>query len=101
MTYLRKIAVEIQEEVGRDAPSDSDTTVLFDLYALLALTLGARTTPRDVHHAWVVWMLVRGEVHQSMVPYDELPRVVQAEDDPFVRAIRVVANRRQSGGMEV
>ena len=68
MTYLREIAAEIQREVGRDGLPDTDTTALFDLYALLALTVGANTTPRDVHHAWVVWMLFRGEAHGSMVP---------------------------------
>jgi len=98
VTYLREIAAEIQEEVGRVALPDLDTTVLFDLYALLALTLGADTTPRDVHHAWVAWMLSRGETHESMVPFEALPPAVRAEDVPFARAIGVVAVRRRSRG---
>jgi hypothetical protein len=39
-------------------------------------------------------MSSRGEHHESMRPFDELPQNTQAEDSPFVLAIRRVASRR-------
>jgi hypothetical protein len=38
-------------------------------------------------------MEMRGEQHESMVPFHELAESVQAEDVPFVEAIRAVAAR--------
>ncbi|MGH2739854.1 MAG: DUF7701 domain-containing protein [Actinomycetota bacterium] len=42
-------------------------------------------------------MLTRGEEHESMVPYKDLPESTRREDDPYVRAIRLVAQRLDKG----
>ena len=81
-----------------DRLPSGDTDLLFDLYAAVALIRGVDTTRRDVHDAWVAWMLAEGEQHPSMVPFEDLPPEVQAEDEPFVRAIRTVASRRGTRG---
>lgn len=91
MTYLDEIAERIRDEIPPDARPDEDALDLFRLYALLALSKGAATSLADVHDAWVAWMLVRGRTHSSMVPFEDLPADVQAEDAPFADAIRRVA----------
>jgi len=95
MSYLRRVADEIRAQLPRKAvPADSED--LFLVYALLALVKGDSVTAEDVHNAWVAWMEMRKETHESMVPFGELPRIIRAEDDPFVTAIRAVASRHRA-----
>lgn len=96
MTYLRPIADEIAAEAD-EHDLDEGRRHLFLMYAVLALVRGQAVDQRDVHHAWVAWMAIRGERHRSMVPFEELSPSVQAEDDPFVEAIRRVAARLSDG----
>ena len=70
---------------------------LFLLYAVLLLAKGEDVTREDVHNAWVAWMEFNGEEHKSMVPFTELPPDTQAEDSPFVIAIRSVARKLTPG----
>jgi hypothetical protein len=98
VTYLRDIAGAIRDEIEIDRLPTGDTDLLFDLYAAVALIRGGDTTRRDVHNVWVAWMLGEGEHHPSMVPFEDLPPEVQAEDEPFVHAIRTVASRRSTRG---
>lgn len=70
-------------------PDDAeDLRGLFRLYALLAFCKGEAVSASDVHDAWVVWMLDRGEEHESLVPFEALSADVKREDAPFVEAIR-------------
>ena len=92
-TYLERLADEVAKEVPASKLPDEDTRELFLLYGLLARCKGAATARHDVHDAWVAWMVLRGETHPAMVPFDELPSSVQAEDSPFVEAIRRVSAR--------
>ena len=94
MTYLRLLADEIREVVPIDALPDGDTLELFLAYAVLLLAKGEAVTSEDVHNAWVAWMVGRREQHESMVPFAELPIETQAQDSPFVLAIRTIARRR-------
>jgi hypothetical protein len=97
MTYLDEIAADIQNAVPRDALPDEDTTGLFLSYAVLLLAKGEGVTREDVHNAWVAWMVSKGEgaeSHESTVPFSALPPETQAEDSPFVIAIRTVAHAR-------
>lgn len=88
----------LAESIRRSTPSTllpdgaNDLQRLFRLYALLGLTKGANVTTRDVHDAWAVWMLERGEDHESLVPFDQLSASVQAEDQPFADAIRAAVS---------
>jgi hypothetical protein len=98
VTYLDDVAADIRNAVAADALPDEDTTGLFLSYAVLLLAKGEGVTREDVHNAWVAWMASKGEgdeSHESMVPFSELPPETQAEDSPFVIAIRTVARARR------
>ena len=88
MSYLIRDAERIRACVpaGTEMPDDSDD--LFLLYAVLLRVKGTAVTERDVHEAWVAWMELRGQQHDSMRPFQELTADVRAEDTPFVLAIR-------------
>jgi len=93
MTYLDAVAAEIRSAVPPEALPDEDTSSLFRIYAVLLLAKGEDVTREDVHNAWVAWMLGKGEAHESMVPFAELSAETQAEDSPFMVAVRTVARR--------
>jgi hypothetical protein len=94
VTYVDRVAAEIERAVPPDLPlPEGDLTPVFRLYALLALVKGTEVTTEDVHNAWSVWMLDRDPSHRSLKPFDELDEEVQSYDEPFVRAIRDVAER--------
>ena len=92
MNYLRRIADEIAHVAG-ESDLDEGRRRLFLLYAVLALVCGQGVERRDVHHAWVAWKILQGEEHSSMVPFEDLSADIQAEDEPFVAAIRRVSAR--------
>lgn len=98
MNYLELLAREILQAVPVDALPDDDTSTLFLIYAVVLLARGGDTGRDDVHNAWVAWMTIKGLQHNSMVPFAELPSDTQAEDSPFVIAIRTVAHLRNSRG---
>jgi len=92
VNYIETIAHQIREQLPGDAVPDDDAQPLLLLYALLALTKGERVSARDVHDAWSTWMTIRGEDdHDSVVEFDSLSRGTKHLDDPYVRAIRHVA----------
>lgn len=94
-TYIDVMADAIRQHTPPDLlPDDADEPrALFRLYALLALVRGEAVTTREVHDAWSVWMLERGKEHESVVPFESLDADVQAEDEPFVAAIRAAVAR--------
>jgi hypothetical protein len=94
MTYLDVLADEIRRAVPSDALPNEDTSSLFRMYAVLLLAKGQEVAREDVHNAWVAWMLDRGETHESLVPFAELSAETQAEDSPFMVAVRSVARQR-------
>lgn len=93
MNYIDRIAEAIRHEVSPSKLPDEDTAPLFRLYAVLALAKGTGTTLRDVHNAWSAWMIGSDPNHESIRPFNELSPEVQAEDEPYVNAIRTVAGR--------
>jgi len=88
ITYVDELAERIRLEVDLDALPAGDTRLLFLMYAVLGRAKGADVAREDVHDAWVAWMTARGERHESMVPFDDLSPEIQAEDGPFLLAIR-------------
>jgi hypothetical protein len=96
MTYLDALAEEIRGAVPGDALPDEETSSLFRIYAVLLMAKGQEVTREDVHNAWVAWMLNRGETHESMVPFADLSAETQAEDSPFMVAVRMVAGQHPS-----
>ena len=95
MTYLDPLADRIRELAATETSPPADAALLFRAYALLARTKGENVTLRDVHDAWVLWMQERGETHESMIPFEDLPPEVQAEDAPFMRAIQEATRRQE------
>lgn len=91
MTYLDDLAGEIERRVPADLLPDEDTGSLFRLYALLALSKGTAVDAADVHNAWAAWMQERDPDHRSLRPFEQLDPETQASDEPFVEAIRAVA----------
>lgn len=95
--YLHRLARLIRDEVpSRSVPSDFNTEPLFLTYAVLLKASGTDVTPQDVHNAWVAWMLAFDPQHEALVPYEELPADVAAQDDKYVEAIRRVAAREEA-----
>jgi hypothetical protein len=90
--YIDELARRIYDHVPGGAVPDGDTTDLFRAYAVLALAKGEDVTRADVHNAWVAWMLARDPAHASLIPFNELDPAVQAEDSPFVVAIRLAVD---------
>lgn len=93
--YLADLASAIRREVPDDALPDGDTSELFLIYAVLLLAKGTEVTRADVHNAWVAWAAADRGTHDALVPFDELDADTQAEDSPYVIAIRTVAHAMQ------
>lgn len=95
MTYIAPMARRIRDLAVVDAEVPGDAALLFEMYALLARSKGVNTELKDVHDAWVVWMTALGESHPSMVPFEDLDRDTQREDEPFLQAIRTAATEQE------
>jgi hypothetical protein len=90
-TYIEELADKIKASVPSDVLPEGDIRALFLIYATLALAKGSDVTHRDVHNAWAAWMAATTPSHESIRPFEELPESTRREDDPFVTAIRSVA----------
>ncbi|RJS45324.1 DUF7701 domain-containing protein [Nocardioides cavernaquae] len=95
-TYLDQLAERVRLAVPAEVGIPDASDDLFRLYALLARVKGESVTRRDVHDAWVAWMQAKGERHESMVSFDDLAPDIQAEDEPFVQAIRTASGPDES-----
>jgi hypothetical protein len=94
MTYLDADAQLIRSCVpaGTRLPADCDH--LFVLYAVLMRAKGQNTQASDVHDAWSAWMSRNQPEHESIRPFEQLAPTVQAQDAPFLTAIRSAARVR-------
>ena len=93
MMYLDDLAEAIRRAVPDDALPEGDTSPLFRMYAVLMLAKGDQVTAADVHNAWVAWMAGENISHDSLVPFVNLDIETQAEDAPYLIAIRQVVRR--------
>jgi hypothetical protein len=91
MNYVSGIAERIHREVPPEVLPKGDTNLLFLMYAILALTVGENVRAEDVHDAWSAWMTYQDPTHESIKPFTRLSRETQAQDQPFVEAIRKVS----------
>jgi hypothetical protein len=94
LNYLQQLAADIRAELPPDVLPDGDVDGLLLLYAVLARAKGTSVTAEDVHDAWAAWASTRAGTHRSLRPFSDLPLDVQAQDEPFVAALRRVAGRR-------
>lgn len=97
MSYVDDLAEAICRSVPPDCLPEGDATMLFRMYAVLAMAKGGGVLLEDVHDAWAAWMSERNPQHQSLKPLAELPPEVQHADQPFLDAIRAVALNRGIG----
>jgi hypothetical protein len=89
--YLDEVAEAIRQVVPQETLPRGDTSALFRGYAVLLLAKGEHVTAADVHNAWVAWMAQQDGDHESLVPFCDLDPGTQAEDSPYVVAIRTIA----------
>lgn len=61
---------------------------LLDLYTLLLLTKGLKTTNKDVHEAWAIYTNQINPRHKSLIPFEDLTKEVQDLDTPYTEAIK-------------
>lgn len=93
MSYIEEVAEAIFNEISNEAIMPEDERGLYLTYAVLALTVGENVTRENVHDAWSAWKALRDRNHRSLRPFSALSTQTQEEDEPFVRAIRAVAER--------
>lgn len=86
--YLDDIASAIRGHVPESRLPTGNATPLLRLYAVLLRVKGQNVTSSDVHDVWSAWMAERDADHASLVPYDDLPKDIQEEDQVFVSAIQ-------------
>lgn len=100
--YLDEIAKAIRSRIPSDRMPDENADELLLIYATLVRAKGTSITDSDIHDAWSAWMATRDRSHASLIPFDQLPTEVQAEDAPFGAAARGVAAELQgpSGGKQ-
>jgi hypothetical protein len=93
LSYLDKIAAEIQHmaEPGI-VPSGRDLS-LYRIYAVLLLAKGHQVTLEDVHNAWAAWASESETESRNLVPFKELSAHTQTKDEPYMNAIHEVARR--------
>jgi hypothetical protein len=92
VTYIEEIATAIYRRVHPDGSLPEEERGLYLIYAVLALSVGKRTTRRHVHDAWSAWKATTDPEHDSIQPFEDLEADVQREDQPFVRAIHDVSD---------
>ncbi len=87
MTYIDTVRTHLAAEL----PDVQDE--LIDLYALLALTQGQRTSMQDVHDAWAVWRSRIRPDHPDLVPFKDLAPSIQELDRKYLAAVLHVVFR--------
>ena len=91
MSYVDELAEAIRRLIPRELVPEGDVSMLFRIYAVLALAKGEQVRLEDVHDAWAAWMSGQDLAHRSLKPLRELPPEIQLADRPYLDAIRMVA----------
>jgi hypothetical protein len=91
LSYVDDLAAGIRDALPPELIPSGDTSMLFRMYAVLALAKGEDVVLEDVHDAWAAWMSGRDPDHRALVPFAELPAEVQFADQPYLDGIRAVA----------
>jgi hypothetical protein len=90
LSYVDELAGAIRGAVPPELIPGGDTSMLFRIYAVLALAKGEDVVLEDVHDAWAAWMSGQDPGHRSLLPFADLPPDVQGADEPYLAAIREV-----------
>jgi len=100
LSYIDELAGAIRASLRPELIPNGDTSMLFRIYAVLALAKGEDVVLEDVHDAWAAWMSAADPEHRSLIPFADLSTDVQQADQPYLDAIRAVAREyreRQCG----
>ncbi len=97
MNYLDKIAAEIQRMAHPEAEPPDEDLPLYRQYAVLLLAKGQDVTAEDVHNAWAAWASDYDPESRNLLPFKELSLRAQRKDEPYVNAIRQVAEHMRLG----
>lgn len=84
MNYVQKVKGKLAEKIDVEPE-------LLDLYVLLVLVKGAKTTLEDVHDAWSVWRCSTKPEHPSLIPFEDLSQEIQELDREYADAIVATA----------
>lgn len=68
---------------------------LLNLYILVLLLKGDKTTNEDIHNAWAIWTADNDPQHKSLKPFNKLSKETQELDTPYKDLIIEVANNQQ------
>lgn len=82
---------EVIEDLRKHPTMNGCDTELLKQYALLVLVRGERTTERDVHDAWSIWITSQSPDHPSLIPFHELSDLKKNLDVPYMEAIHEVS----------
>lgn len=91
MNYLDLLAAQIQRTSDDQATPPDEDLLLYRQYALLLLTKGDAVTAEDVHNAWAAWASDHDPENRHLIPFKELSLSDQRKDQPYVDAIKKVA----------
>lgn len=89
--YLEKIADTIKSFIPEERLPEDNYDELLVLYAVLLRAKGKNVTQSDIHDAWSAWMNKQDQDHNAIVPYEDLEKNVQAEDNMYAVAVRKAA----------
>lgn len=106
MNYIAKIRQMLVEEIAARGGGDtSGYEGLVDMYVLLVLTTGTRTTLEHVHDAWSAFTNPTRPDHQSLVEFDRLTLEIQEYDrryrDAIVAVSELIAESRAAVAREL
>lgn len=88
---MRENYIKNAKEVLRETFEENILVVddsLLDLYTLLLLTKGLKTTNKDVHEAWAIYTNQINPRHKSLIPFEDLTKEVQDLDTPYTETIK-------------
>ena len=88
---MRENYIKNAKEVLRETFEENILVVddsLLDLYTLLLLTKGLKTTNKDVHEAWAIYTNQINPRHKSLIPFEDLTKEVQDLDTLYTEAIK-------------
>ena len=88
---MRENYIKNAKDVLRETFEENNLVVdegLLDLYTLLLLTKGLKTTNKDVHKAWAIYTNQINPRHKSLIPFEDLTKEVQDLDTPYTETIK-------------
>ncbi|MGN8224115.1 RipA family octameric membrane protein [Gracilimonas sp. BCB1] len=90
---MEKIADTIKSFIPEERLPEDNYDELFVLYAVLLRAKGKNVTQSDIHDAWSAWMNKQDQDHNAILPYEDLEKNVQDQDNLYAVAVRKAAEK--------